>query len=101
VKQAIQKLRPVFAIVILLLVVFLFWEAKGRALVVYDGKQIAPNPATGTDAKWEADPKYSVAMGDFELIKNATFSGVTRANEKLHLTYKLSAEEKGKRPCPT
>jgi hypothetical protein len=101
VKYYIQKLRPAFAILIILLIAFLFWEGKKRALVVYDGKKIAANSATGNETKWEADTTYSVAMGDLELIENATFSGVTHENDKLHLTYKLSAEEKGKRPCPT
>jgi hypothetical protein len=40
-------------------------------------------------------------MGEAELTKNATFSGVARKGDKFHLTWKLSEGEKGKRACPT
>lgn len=45
-------------------------------------------------------PPEPVPMRDWQLVRNATFTGVTRRDGRLCLTYDPS-QNRGKRSCPT
>lgn len=59
-------------------------------------------PLITTPEPAQAAPAVATAqsISDFDLVRNATFTGVTRRDGQLYLTYD-PAQKRGKQSCPT